>query len=88
MLNPYRFTLTMPACVTVDATGFVDPWTSASNSPSTLMVNRSTIAAARMRSAIAEVSDIITELAQFVWQGRAGQAPHAHLGITGHADKR
>lgn len=38
--------------------------------------------------AIAEVSHIKTALAQFVRQGRAGQRIEAHLGITGHADKR
>jgi hypothetical protein len=38
--------------------------------------------------AISEVSHIIAELAQLCRQGRAGQALHAHLGITGHADKR
>jgi hypothetical protein len=25
MLNPYRFTLTMPACVTVDAISMIEP---------------------------------------------------------------
>jgi hypothetical protein len=31
--NAYRFILTIPACVTVDAIGFVDPCVSDSNSP-------------------------------------------------------
>jgi hypothetical protein len=31
--NAYRFTLTIPPCVTVDTIGFVDPCVSGSNSP-------------------------------------------------------
>src|SRR5258707_13748658 len=46
----YRFTLTMPACRRVCATGLVDPSTSGSNSPSAVRVNRSMIALCRMRS--------------------------------------
>jgi hypothetical protein len=39
MLKAYFFTRTIPACVTVDAVGRVDPSVSGSSSPSALRVN-------------------------------------------------
>ena len=50
MLKAYRFILQMPAWVTVDVTGRVDPGVSGSNSPSARVTNFSVIAAARIRS--------------------------------------
>src|SRR5260370_8952952 len=45
----YRFTLTMPACRRVCATGLVDPSTSGSNSPSAGKVKPPNIALLRVR---------------------------------------
>jgi hypothetical protein len=49
MLKPYRFTLQMPACVLISATGRVDPYTSGTSSPPAPATNRSTIAVGKMR---------------------------------------
>jgi len=38
-LNAYRCTLTIPACVTICATGFVEPSVNGSNSPSARAAN-------------------------------------------------
>src|SRR5260221_10557325 len=46
----YRFTLTMPACRRVCATGLVDPSTSGSNSPSAVKVKPAISAPGRVRA--------------------------------------
>jgi hypothetical protein len=46
----YRFTGTIPACVTVSPTDLVDPSTSGLSSPSARWTNRSTIAVGSIRS--------------------------------------
>jgi len=50
MLKAYRFTRQIPACVTVDAIGRVDPSVNGSSAPSARATNRSTIAVGRIRS--------------------------------------
>jgi hypothetical protein len=50
MSKEYRFTLQMPACVTVDAIGRVEPSVNATNVPSAPVTNFSTIAAGTIRS--------------------------------------
>jgi hypothetical protein len=50
MSKANRFILTMPACVTVDAIGFVDPCVSGSNSPPAFKVNCSVMAVVKIRS--------------------------------------
>jgi hypothetical protein len=49
-MQPWRFTLTIPACVTVDVTGRVLPAVSGSSTPSAPSMNFSMIALAKMRS--------------------------------------
>jgi hypothetical protein len=50
MLKAHRFTLQMPACVTIWATTPVEPEVNGSSSPSAPRQDRSVIAVAKMRS--------------------------------------
>jgi hypothetical protein len=78
--KPYRFTLEIPACVTVDATGLVHPGVSGSSSPSARMPNFST-AVGRITFSLADLGDVVAHGAEIAGQRRAGY-PHASLDLT------
>jgi hypothetical protein len=50
MSKTYRFSVQIPACVTVDAIGRVDSAVTGSSAPLALMTNCSVIACGKMRS--------------------------------------